>query len=165
MSRPTPVINLSQKQDKELRKIARSREVAYSLLQRVQIVLSAAEGNNNKTIAEKMGLCEETVGLWRKRWLEGSVELEGLANKPKKLRLLIEEMLSDRARSGTPGKFTPEQLCRVMGLACESPPEHISHWSHADLAREVIKRNIVEKISSGSIGRFLKSGGPETTPA
>lgn len=112
-----------------------------------------------------MGLCEETVGLWKKRWLEGSVELEGLANKPKKLRLLIEEMLSDRARSGTPGKFTPEQLCRVMGLACESPPEHISHWSHADLAREVIKRNIVEKISSGSIGRFLKSGGPETTPA
>ena len=55
MARPTPPINLSPEQDEMLHKIARSREVAYSLLQRVKIVLSAAEGNDNKTIAEEIG--------------------------------------------------------------------------------------------------------------
>ena len=165
MARPTPPINLSPEQDEMLHKIARSREVAYSLLQRVKIVLSAAGGNDNKTIAEEMGLCEETVGLWRRRWVEGGVKLEGLAANRKKLRAVIEEVLSDKARSGSPGKFSPEQLCRIIAVACETPPEYISHWSRAELAREVIKRDITEEISPSSIGRFLKSGGPQAASA
>lgn len=158
MARPTPAINLSREQSESLDKIARSREVAHSLSQRVQIVISAAEGNDNKSIAERMGLCEETVGYWRRRWIEGRAKLEESGDNPKKLRVTIEGILSDRERSGSPGKFTPEQLCQVIAVACEGPPDHISHWSRKDLASEIVKRGIAKAISLSSIGRFLKSG-------
>jgi len=154
MARSTPAINLSPEQGEVLHKIVRSREVTYGLSQRAQIVLSGAKGDNNKTIAKRMDLCEETVGLWRKRWIEGSAKLEELEHNLKKLGAAIEGILSDKARPGSPGKFTAEQLCGVIAVACETPPEYITHWSRADLAREVVGRGIVEAISPSSIGRF-----------
>jgi hypothetical protein len=46
-----------------------------------------------------------------------------------------------------------------MALACEPPEQSnlpLSHWSQSELAREAVKRGIVDRISHGSIGRFLK---------
>ena len=77
----------------------------------------------------------------------------------------IQEMLSDEPRSGAPAKFTPEQICQTVALSCEPPGASgrpITNWTHAELADEVIKRNIVESISPRSVGRFLKERGPET---
>ena len=145
MARPTPAIKLPPEQGKLLHEIARAREVTRSLSQRAQIVLSAANGNDNKMIAKEMGLCEETVGLWRRRWIEASSTL-GKTHNPKKLRAAVEEVLSDKQRPGSPGKFTAEQFCQVIAVACETPPEYISHWSRVELAREVIERDIVETI-------------------
>jgi hypothetical protein len=48
-----------------------------------------------------------------------------------------------------------------VALACEPPDASgvpITHWSQSALAREAIKRGLVETISHGSIGRFLKGG-------
>ncbi len=44
-------------------------------------------------------------------------------------------------------------------LACEVPENSnlpLSHWDQSELARDAIRRGIVETISHGSIGRFLK---------
>jgi len=78
------------------------------------------------------------------------------------LRQLIEQALSDAPRSGAPAIFTPEQVCLLIALACEKPPEPISIWSRTSLVQEAIKRNIVESVSPTSIGRFLKSGADKT---
>lgn len=51
MARPAPLISLTAEQSTELETLARSREVAHSLVQRAQLVLSAAEGESNKQIA------------------------------------------------------------------------------------------------------------------
>ena len=63
------------------------------------------------------------------------------------------------AAPGTPATFTPEQVCAIMALAC-APPEQsdlpLSHWSQSELAREAVRRGIVDSISHGSVGRFLK---------
>ncbi|MBC6471829.1 MAG: helix-turn-helix domain-containing protein [Hormoscilla sp. GM102CHS1] len=67
--------------------IARRREAPHSLVRRTQIILKAAAGYNNKTISQDLGLCEDTVGLWRKRWIEGAHSLELLAGKSKELRV------------------------------------------------------------------------------
>jgi hypothetical protein len=111
-----------------------------------------------------MGLCEETVGLWRKRWVQGHADLDKLESRPKSLRAAVGVLLADQPRPGCPGAFTPEQICRILAVACEKPPEHLSHWTRPELAREVIRRGIVEQISKTSVGRFLKSGGPQTPP-
>jgi hypothetical protein len=62
---------------------------------------------------------------------------------------------------GAPGvkpKFTAEQICAIVALACE-PPEAtgvpITHWSQSELARQAVARGIVPEISHNSVGRFL----------
>jgi hypothetical protein len=69
--------------------------------------------------------------------------------------------LADEPRPGTPATFTPEQICAIMALACEPPEQSdlpLSHWSQSELAREAVRRGIVDSISHGSVGRFLKRG-------
>jgi hypothetical protein len=47
-------------------------------------------------------------------------------------------------------------------VACESPAASgrpVSHWTPRELAAEVIKRGIIDRISTRSVGRFLKRSG------
>jgi putative transposase len=76
----------------------------------------------------------------------------------------IEGVLADAPRSGAPATFTPEQVVRIVALACEDPRDcgrPITHWTTAELAEEAIERGIVENISPRSVGRFLRRGGFE----
>jgi putative transposase len=164
MTRPTTPIVLSPAQSKLLHSIVGSREVPHGLVQRASIVLAASQGRANKAIAAEMGLCEETVGLWRKRWVQGRADLDKLEHQPKPLREAVGALLADQPRPGCPGTFTPEQICRILAVACEKPPEHLSHWTRPELAREAIRRGIVEQISETRVGRFLKSGESQAAP-
>jgi DNA-binding CsgD family transcriptional regulator len=162
MARPTKPITLSVKQHECLQTTAHSRQIPHSLVQRAQIVLQAADGQPNKKIAQNLGLNENSVGLWRQRWLDNHAELAKLEDKPKQLATFISHLLTDKARPGSPGVFTAEQVCQLIALACETPPDYISHWTRSDLVREAVKRGIVESISASSVGRFLKSGAAST---
>ena len=152
------MINLSAEQRALLEGLARRRETSHSLVQRAQIVLRAADGEPNTRIAAAVGLGEDAVGQWRRRWTQASAALAALAGQPKRLRAEVERVLSDQPRPGCPGEFTSEQICQIIALACEKPPPPLTHWTRQDLARESIARGIVTSISASSIGRFLKSG-------
>ena len=55
----------------------------------------------------------------------------------------------------------PEQVCRIVALACEAPGESgrpISQWSTTELAAEIMRRGIVETISPRHAARLLKRG-------
>ena len=147
-----------------LERLARSREMPHSLVVRTQMILYAAEGRPNKTIAGTLGVCEETVSFWRKRWLSSQDELAKGAGHPQRLREVVGRLLADRPRPGSPGTFSAEQVCQIIALACETPPEPLSHWTYPDLAREAIHRGIAATLSKSTIGRFLKSGGPQAAP-
>jgi hypothetical protein len=72
-----------------------------------------------------------------------------------------EYSLSDKPRPGCPGKFTAEQICQIMNAACETPEESglpLSHWTLSELASELVRRKIVESISTSQLCVFLKSG-------
>jgi putative transposase len=134
---------------------------------RSKIILMADAGQHNQYIADDLGIHVQTPRRWRNRWAEAAERLKGLETDldDKALHAHIAEVLSDEPRSGTPATFTAEQICQIVALSCE-PPEAsgrpVTHWTHAELADEVIKRNIVESISPRSVGRFLKGRGPET---
>lgn len=155
MARPAPSIDLSAEQRSLLEGLARSRETAHSLVRRAQIILRAAEGQHNKYIASALGLGEDSVGQWRQRWANAQETLAALAERPKRLRAEIEQVLSDQPRSGCPGDFSAEQICQIIALACETPPSPLTHWTREDLVRETIARGIAETISASTIGRFL----------
>ena len=162
MARPAPLIDLTDEQRTLLEALSRRRETAHSLVRRAQIVLRAADGEPNKAIAHALNLDEDGVGQWRRRWVNAQGQLATLAGHPQRLRAVIVELLSDRPRSGNPGDFSAEQICQIIALACETPPDPLTHWTRHDLVRETIARGIAPTISASTIGRFLKSGRPQT---
>ena len=63
-----------------------------------------------------------------------------------------------RRHDAPPPKFTPEEITGIIALACESPADSglpVSHWTPPELAREAVRRGIVESISPRQVDRFL----------
>jgi len=151
MSLRPPEIVLSELERNELERLVRTHTAAQQLVTRAWIILAAGDGQNNAQIARWLGLDDETPGFWRQRWLEfRDIPVEEVS---------VPERLADAPRPGAPAKFTPEQVCQIIALACEKPADSdrpISQWSHSELADEIVRRGIVPSISPRHAGRLLK---------
>ena len=88
---------------------------------------------------------------WRQRWVsQQAVPLEEVS---------VEARLTDEQRSGSPGKFSAEQIAGIIAIACEDPQSSgypVSHWTPQEVAAEAHKRGLVRSISVRQVGRFLK---------
>lgn len=160
-------VTITERQQAILETLTRSSTCAQGVAQRARMILLAFAGLFNEAIAAQVGCERHAVGPWRYRWAEAfqRLVLVECCEKPAALLLAITELLSDLPRSGSPGKFTAEQVTRILAVACEPPDlsgRHVTHWTPRELADEVVKRGIVESISARQVGRFLKSGRPET---
>ena len=148
-----PTVELTSDERHELEGLARRHKTGQQLADRARIVLRAADGLNNSEIARELALEPDTVRLWRQRWL--SVSGVALADLP------VAARLADAPRAGTPARITPEQVARIVALACETPGESgrpISQWSTTELADEIKRRGIVDTISPRHAARLLKRG-------
>ena len=116
-----PSINLSEKQQTILQKIEQSRQSVHSLVTRAKIVLQASTGERNQHIAKNLQVHVDMVRRWRNRWLEKAEWLQTIVaeGKEKEIGQSIGEALADEARSGAPGKFTAEEVCQIIAVACE----------------------------------------------
>lgn len=108
MSRPNKAIELSREETEQLEAIAGSREASYGLVQRAEIILRAAGGESSRKLSQELRLCENMVGMWRKRWVEGSAQLRQVSGNARKLNKAIKELLTDRKRSGSPCHFSAD---------------------------------------------------------
>jgi putative transposase len=149
-----PAVPLSEAERQELLRVIRAHKTPQHYSFRAHIILLLADGHNAPEVARRLGTSRRTVRLWRRHWLTRS----GSA---------VTQRLQDAPRPGAPATFSAEQWCQIIALACESPAASgrlISHWTPRELADEAQKRGIVETISERHIGRFLKSGRPQTAP-
>ena len=157
-------LQLTEPQRAILEEMVRCRTRPQYEVMRATIILQAAAGACNQLIADHLQIDAQTVRLWRRRWAHTSAQLADIeaAGDEKALRACIGTVLADAPRSGRPATFTPEQLCHLVAVACESPEASgcpVSHWRPRELAEEVIKGGIVDRISTRSVGRFLKRSG------
>jgi transposase len=156
-----PKVKLTSALKQILEKITRCYTNPYWLVLRAKIILHAATGANDSEIARRLDTTPDTTGKWRDCWLEAESRLLAaeVENPDEKVLIaLVEEALSDAARSGAPNTFTPEQLVQVVAVACEDPRKsnrEISHWTRRELADEMIERKIVDTISPRHVGRIL----------
>lgn len=91
MSRRSPFkILLSDEDRSRLVSLTRRGTAEHRMVVRARIVLAAAEGEENSSIAARLGVALHTVIKWRKRFFEEGID--GLA---------------DRKRSGRPRSFSP----------------------------------------------------------
>src|SRR5271165_3712908 len=153
-------IIITERQQVILHEFSRSRSESHFLVQRSTIILLAFAGLRNEQIALQVDLERHQIGIWRSRWAEAfdRLVLVECLEDTTALRQAIRELLADTPRAGSPGKFTAEQLPQIFAAACEDPQKSglpFTHWTHAELAKEVIKRGIVESISVRHLGRLL----------
>lgn len=158
---------ITERQQEILQRWVGSRSCPRGLAQRGEIILLAFDGWQNGPIADHLGCERHGVGIWRRRWADAfdtlvRIEcLEGLSA----LETAIEDVLSDHPRSGCPGTFAPDQIARIIAVACEPPEDSgrpVTHWTPTELAEEVVARRIVPSISVRHVGRLLKV--PNSSP-
>src|SRR5438477_9397007 len=64
-----PEIVLTADEHRELERLVSAHKTGQALVRRARVVLLAAMGYSNTTIAKQIPMDVEAVGLWRRRWV------------------------------------------------------------------------------------------------
>jgi transposase len=131
--RVAPAIELTDEQESELTRLARSKTASVRLVQRARIVLLAAQGMQNKDIADALGVGRVQVGRWRDRYAEWG--LQGIER--------------DLPRGAPPVKV---DVGRLVELTTQTKPEAATHWSTRKMAAEL-------GVSASTVMRHWKANG------
>ncbi len=118
-------IKLTTEQRELLNQIGNGRTSERAHAERAQIILLCAEGKTNYRIGKELAICEQVASKWRKRWQLNARQLSQAETEEEKgeYRKRILKLLDDAPRRGCPGKFSAEQVCHILSVACESPEE------------------------------------------
>ena len=114
------VIRLSEEERSALERMVAAATSEQRMVRRARVVLRAGEGLANRRIAVEVGLSEQKVAQWRKRFAER--RLEGLVDLP---------------RSGRPLIYGHDKRVEVFKTACLPAPEGETHWTVRSLAEAV----------------------------
>jgi transposase len=127
---------LSQEQEDDLRRFARSRTLPARLVERAKMLLGCAAGHTVEEIAEQLDVARQTVSRWLGRYVERG--LEGIEK--------------DMPRSGRPRTITPARVDEIVRLTTQSTPVAATHWSTRTLAP-------MGQVSPSTIGRIWRAHG------
>src|ERR1700756_2929184 len=111
-------VTLDLKQREQLEQRARARSLPARVVERARIVLRAAEGMQDKEIAQEFSLTPEKSARWRNRFLEG-----GLAALEK-----------DAPRPGRTPTITSAKIQEVVRKTTQEKPPNATHWSTRTMA-------------------------------
>jgi len=163
---PALPLTVSERQRYILEKEHRKVHISYMYNQRISIVLSGIKGKSINETHRDLGVSLNMVRKWRRRWESGQERLRALEEdeqgrqvKDYLLRSQINELLSDKPRSGAPKRITLAQEQQIVSLACESPEKHniqMDYWTREMLAHVVKAMKIVDTISPRYISTILK---------
>ena len=128
--RPTDPIVLGDDERETLQRWARRPNSANALATRCRIVLACAEGATNREVAGRLGVHQNTVSKWRRRFLE--LRLDGLWDDP---------------RPGAPRTVSDADVERVIVKTLEEAPTDATHWSTRSMAKAAgMSQTTVSKI-------------------
>src|SRR5713226_3078708 len=131
--RPKAELTLSDNERATLQRWARRAKSSQALALRANIILTCAQGHDNKEAAALLRCHESTVGKWRKRFIDR--RLDGLVDEP---------------RPGREPTITDEQVEKVVIDTLEETPDDATHWSRASMAKR-------SGLSESTIGRIWKA--------
>jgi transposase len=109
-------------------------------LRRAQILLAAADGQSDATIARVLHSSVSTIERTRKRFVEAG----------------LDAALHEQPRPGARRKLDGKQEAFLIALACSEPPAGRLRWTMQLLANRVIELGVVEALSDETVRRLLK---------
>jgi len=114
-------IVLTDEEERTLARWARGRSTPARLVLRARIILSAAAGERNKSIAGHVGTDRLTVGRWRERFA----------------RLRLTGIERDAPRSGRKPTRRQKFARVIVERTTQTRPANATHWSVRTLAEEI----------------------------
>jgi len=128
-------IELTAENRETLTRWSRGRSTPTRLMQRAKIVLLAAAGEQNKTIAARVGVGRVNVARWRKRFAE-----RGLAGIEK-----------DAPGRGRPARKRDQMARQIVEKTLHEHPPAATHWSTRNLAQALgISHLLVHRVCGSS---------------
>ena len=104
---------LSQEQEDDLQRFARSRSLSARLAERSKMLLLCAAGHTVEQTAGQLGVVRQTVSRWLRRYIE-----QGWAGVEK-----------DAPRSGRPPLILPSKIAEIVEKTTQQRPAGSTHWS------------------------------------
>src|SRR3990170_7170839 len=128
--RPLRALTLSPSERNQLVSLTHARSMPQALVTRARIILLAADGCSNTTIAARLGLSKPTVGLWRQRYLAQRVQ-----------------GLYDELRPGGPRTLRDEQIAVLIRRTLKTTPTDGTHWTCRSLAADTrLSKSTVHRV-------------------
>jgi transposase len=120
----------------QLHTLVRRRTTPVRVAERCRIVLLAADGLQDKQIAERMQVTPLMASRWRSRFLSHGVP----------------GLVKDAPRPGRTPTITAAQVAEIVARTTQRTPVNATHWSRSTMAREAA-------ISESSVGRIWHAHG------
>ena len=127
---------LSQEQEDDLQRLARSRSLSARLAERSKMLLLCAAGHTVEQTAGQLGVVRQTVSRWLRRYTE-----RGWAGVEK-----------DAPRSGRPPLILPSKIAEIVEKTTQQRPAGSTHWSTRTIAPTV-------GVSASSVRRIWRAHG------
>ena len=118
LGRPKVALILTDDERMQLDSLAHRSRTAPHLARRARIILTCAEGVDNKVVAKRLRMSQVTVCKWRGRFIRA--RLDGLY---------------DESRPGAPRRVTDAQVEQVIVRTLEATPRGETHWSSRGMAK------------------------------
>jgi transposase len=129
-------VKLNPEQRSALEQYARARSMPARLVERARIVLRAADGLQDKQIAEELSITPEKAARWRNRFLDGG----------------LNALRKDAPRPGGPRTISDRRIAQVVEKTTQEKPNNATHWSTRTMAAAV-------GLSEASIRRIWHAHG------
>ena len=129
--RVAPTIKLTRSERDKLQRLVSGRRTEVRIVVRARIILAAAARQENREIAEKLGVTRETVGRWRSRYAENG--LEGITK--------------DLPRGGRKPTKRSKVESTIIRMTTQTEPENATHWSTRTLAEHLgVSQSMVHRV-------------------
>jgi len=134
MPRHALPVNLTETDRLELERWVAAHRTPQQVAQRCQIVLAAAQGQQDKLIAADLDINFKTVALWRKRFVSEGPDC-------------LWEVAEGRGRKPS---LTSEDIERIVDATLQAKPAGATHWSCRTMAK-------AQGVSKATINRIWQS--------
>ena len=134
MPRHASPVNLTETDRLELERWVTAHRTPQQVSQRCQIVLAAAQGQQDKSIAADLDINFKTAALWRKRFVSDGPDC-------------LWEVAEGRGRKPS---LTSEDIERIVDTTLQTKPAGATHWSCRTMAK-------AQGVSKATINRIWQS--------
>jgi transposase len=134
------IVKLTDVERESLQALIRQGKHSARQLSRARILLLSDKGNTDQEIAQALHLHVNTVERIRAKFVDGGVEFA----------------LRDRPIPGARRKLDGKAEAFLVATACTDAPSGRVNWTMQLLADELVRLELVERISDETVRRTLK---------